>query len=61
MWPFTGLKGQAFLTPKRSKTTPLLGPILLTIPLQLLAHDLAGFKGNDMDQPRNLAKRIRVE
>jgi glucosamine--fructose-6-phosphate aminotransferase (isomerizing) len=40
---------------------PLLTPILLTVPLQLLAYNVAVLKGTDMDQPRNLAKSVTVE
>ncbi|HSB05111.1 MAG TPA: glutamine--fructose-6-phosphate transaminase (isomerizing) [Thermodesulfobacteriota bacterium] len=40
---------------------PSLTPILLTIPLQLLAYYMADFKGLDVDQPRNLAKSVTVE
>ena len=40
---------------------PFLAPILLTIPLQLLAYNIAVFKGTDVDQPRNLAKSVTVE
>jgi len=43
------------------ETLPSLMPILLTIPLQLLAYYLADFKGTDVDQPRNLAKSVTVE
>ncbi len=42
-------------------THPTLAPILLTIPLQLLAYYMADFKGTDVDQPRNLAKSVTVE
>jgi len=42
-------------------TLPSLAPILLTIPLQLLAYYMADFKGTDVDQPRNLAKSVTVE
>ena len=42
-------------------TSPFLSPILFTIPLQLLAYYVADFKGNDVDQPRNLAKSVTVE
>jgi glucosamine--fructose-6-phosphate aminotransferase (isomerizing) len=38
-----------------------LTPILLTLPLQLLAYHIADFKGTDVDQPRNLAKSVTVE
>ncbi len=40
---------------------PFLTPILLTIPLQLLAYHMADLKGTDVDQPRNLAKSVTVE
>ncbi len=43
------------------KTNHLLTPILLTIPLQLLAYDIAIYRGTDVDQPRNLAKSVTVE
>jgi glucosamine--fructose-6-phosphate aminotransferase (isomerizing) len=43
------------------ETHPSLTPILLTIPLQLLAYYTADFKGTDVDQPRNLAKSVTVE
>jgi len=36
-------------------------PLLMTIPLQLLAYDVADKKGTDVDQPRNLAKSVTVE
>jgi glucosamine--fructose-6-phosphate aminotransferase (isomerizing) len=39
----------------------LLAPILLTIPLQLLAYHVAVYRGTDVDQPRNLAKSVTVE
>ncbi|MFI3046492.1 glutamine--fructose-6-phosphate transaminase (isomerizing) [Pseudomonas coronafaciens] len=38
-----------------------LTPILYTIPLQLLSYYVAVLKGNDVDQPRNLAKSVTVE
>ena len=38
-----------------------LDPILLTIPLQLLAHHAARHLGHDIDKPRNLAKSVTVE
>jgi glucosamine--fructose-6-phosphate aminotransferase (isomerizing) len=44
-----------------SETLPSLTPILLSIPLQLLAYYMADFKGLDVDQPRNLAKSVTVE
>ena len=36
-------------------------PLLTTLPLQLLAYDVADLKGTDVDQPRNLAKSVTVE
>jgi glucosamine--fructose-6-phosphate aminotransferase (isomerizing) len=38
-----------------------LDPILLTIPLQLLAYHAALRLGHDIDKPRNLAKSVTVE
>ncbi|HLT31260.1 MAG TPA: glutamine--fructose-6-phosphate transaminase (isomerizing) [Myxococcaceae bacterium] len=39
----------------------LLAPVIATIPLQLLAYHVADMRGNDVDQPRNLAKSVTVE
>ena len=36
-------------------------PILMTIPMQLLAYHVAKNLGTDIDQPRNLAKSVTVE
>ena len=38
-----------------------LAPILLSVPMQLLAYHVAVLKGTDVDQPRNLAKSVTVE
>ncbi len=38
-----------------------LSPIIMTLPLQLLAYHIAVLKGTDVDQPRNLAKSVTVE
>lgn len=46
---------------KVPKTIPMLMPILTCIPLQLLAYHIAVLRGNDVDQPRNLAKSVTVE
>jgi glutamine---fructose-6-phosphate transaminase (isomerizing) len=43
------------------KTSDLLTPILMVVPLQLLAYDIAVRRGADVDQPRNLAKSVTVE
>jgi glucosamine--fructose-6-phosphate aminotransferase (isomerizing) len=40
---------------------PKLIPILLVVPLQLLAYHIATLRGSDVDQPRNLAKSVTVE
>jgi len=40
---------------------PLLSPILLAVPAQILAYLTAVEKGTDVDQPRNLAKSVTVE
>jgi len=42
-------------------TNPLLLPIVMSIPLQLLAYHIAVLRGADVDQPRNLAKSVTVE
>ena len=42
-------------------TTALLAPVVMTIPLQLLAYHIAVRRGCDVDQPRNLAKSVTVE
>ena len=39
----------------------LMQPLLATVPLQIFACALAGAKGLDIDQPRNLAKSVTVE
>jgi glucosamine--fructose-6-phosphate aminotransferase (isomerizing) len=38
-----------------------LSPLLLNIPLQLLAYHVAVMNGTDVDLPRNLAKSVTVE
>jgi glucosamine--fructose-6-phosphate aminotransferase (isomerizing) len=40
---------------------PELEPMLLNIPLQLLAYHIAAKLGRDIDKPRNLAKSVTVE
>ena len=46
---------------KVPKTSPMLMPIVTCVPLQLLAYHIAVLRGNDVDQPRNLAKSVTVE
>lgn len=43
------------------RTEPELAPVLLTVPLQMLARHLAVALGRDVDRPRNLAKSVTVE
>lgn len=43
------------------KTTWALNPILLTLPLQMIAYHIAVGRGTDVDKPRNLAKSVTVE
>lgn len=40
---------------------PLFQPVLATVPLQVFAYEMAVTRGNDVDQPRNLAKSVTVE
>jgi glucosamine--fructose-6-phosphate aminotransferase (isomerizing) len=39
----------------------LLQPLLSIVPLQVFAYEMAVARGNDVDQPRNLAKSVTVE
>ena len=43
------------------RTDDLFAPVTVTVPLQLLAYHVAKIRGNDIDQPRNLAKSVTVE
>jgi glucosamine--fructose-6-phosphate aminotransferase (isomerizing) len=46
----------------RVPVTPvLLQPLVATVPLQVFACELATARGNEVDQPRNLAKSVTVE
>jgi glucosamine--fructose-6-phosphate aminotransferase (isomerizing) len=53
------------ITAHRTLTLPkashYLTPIVMTVPLQLLAYYIAVHRGTDVDQPRNLAKSVTVE
>ncbi len=53
-----GLADHALCVPSSS---PLLSPVITTIPLQLLAYHIAVGHGCDVDRPRNLAKSVTVE
>lgn len=52
------LAGEAIYIPK---TDELFSPLLVALPLQLLAYHIAVKRGCDVDQPRNLAKSVTVE
>ncbi len=43
------------------KVSQMLMPLVTCVPLQLLAYHIAVLRGNDVDQPRNLAKSVTVE
>ncbi|MGH2653364.1 MAG: glutamine--fructose-6-phosphate transaminase (isomerizing) [Actinomycetota bacterium] len=43
------------------RTPELLSPVVVSVPLQLLAYRIAKLRGCDVDQPRNLAKSVTVE
>ena len=43
------------------KASPMVTPILMAVPMQLLAYHIAVRRGCDVDQPRNLAKSVTVE
>ncbi len=57
----TGIRrhaGEVIFIPATHK---LLTPLLVALPLQLLAYHIAVNRGCDVDQPRNLAKSVTVE
>lgn len=64
---FTDEKGAARLSGIAEQMVVLpdvdafVAPILFTIPVQILAYEVALLKGTDVDQPRNLAKSVTVE
>ena len=43
------------------KVNQLMQPVLAVVPLQVIAYEMAVIRGNDVDQPRNLAKSVTVE
>ena len=43
------------------EASSLVAPILMAVPMQLLAYEIAVRRGCDVDQPRNLAKSVTVE
>jgi glucosamine--fructose-6-phosphate aminotransferase (isomerizing) len=55
------LKAKAHVMIEVPPSADLLSPLLMVIPLQLLAYHVAVRLGRDVDQPRNLAKSVTVE
>ena len=55
------LDGKAAASLEVPACEELLSPLLVSLPLQLLAYHLAVRRGCDVDQPRNLAKSVTVE
>ncbi|MFH0932906.1 MAG: glutamine--fructose-6-phosphate transaminase (isomerizing) [Nitrospirota bacterium] len=53
-----GISDKCILVPN---TNPYLTPVLMAIPVQLLAYHVGVLRGCDVDQPRNLAKSVTVE
>ena len=43
------------------KSHEFLQAVLAVVPLQVIAYEMAVARGNDVDQPRNLAKSVTVE
>jgi glucosamine--fructose-6-phosphate aminotransferase (isomerizing) len=52
------LADEVFFVPP---TPEYLSPLLVALPLQLLAYHVAVLRGCDVDKPRNLAKSVTVE
>jgi glucosamine--fructose-6-phosphate aminotransferase (isomerizing) len=55
------LRGLADHVVRVPASSPLLSPVVTSIPLQLLAYHIAVQRGCDVDRPRNLAKSVTVE
>lgn len=53
-----GVSDKCILVPA---TNPFLTPVLMSVPVQLLAYHVGVLRGCDVDQPRNLAKSVTVE
>jgi len=60
-------KGDAAVLPYADEVIPIplastfMEPLLAVVPLHIFGMELAGAKGLDIDQPRNLAKSVTVE
>ncbi|MCP3977754.1 MAG: glutamine--fructose-6-phosphate transaminase (isomerizing) [bacterium] len=59
--PNKDLEAKADAVIQVPQTHELLSPLLMVLPLQLLAYHIALLLGCDVDQPRNLAKSVTVE
>ena len=46
---------------KRKLGLAILNPLLVIVPMQMLAYNVAKLKNCDIDKPRNLAKSVTVE
>lgn len=57
----THVRRSADYTIEVPEVTDCLMPIVVSVPLQLLAYYIAVNKGRNVDQPRNLAKSVTVE
>ncbi|GAA4493218.1 glutamine--fructose-6-phosphate transaminase (isomerizing) [Gluconacetobacter tumulicola] len=55
------LRGLAEIVVALPTVGEFTAPVLQTIPVQMLAYEVALLKGTDVDQPRNLAKSVTVE
>jgi len=55
------IRGKAEVVIEIPEASEEMLPLLLCVPLQLLAYHVAVLKGTDVDQPRNLAKSVTVE
>ncbi len=55
------IEASAYRVLQVPRASHFLTPIVLTVPLQLLAYHIAVQRGTDLDQPRNLAKSVTVE
>ncbi len=56
-----GIRGKVTHVLTVPPAAELVSPLVLTVPLQLLAYHVAVRRGCDVDQPRNLAKSVTVE
>lgn len=55
------LKSQARWILEIPECDDFISPMIYTLPMQLLAYHIANEQGNNIDQPRNLAKSVTVE